>query len=1088
MYNYEHYSYDKPPYKRAMEERRRLILGSLMAISLIGVAADGLSGGSISRTLRSDALLSDSFNTLWGILLGAILVLLVLELANYLPVRPAPGDKAPDLQRFTSSRAFRRAYAIRIWEDYRSSDVKNILSTGAYTLDQKDVFVALRLSPEAPGMIDRSMIAVDDTDADQPRTTIWSFLAIPQGPWAWLAKRSRHRAFAIIGGPGSGKTTLLKDIALSFAEQLLGTRSLPYRYHTPIVLFLREHYEQIISTPDLTLAQLVQQFVRARWQIQAPSGWFESSLRSGRCIVLLDGLDEVVEQHKRRLVAEWIEHQMSLYYANYFIVTSRPLGYRSCPLSKVQPLAVLPFDASQIETFVQLWYQATESKSAQRTDDGVRRIAREGAADLLKRLSQNPALSALAVNPLLLTMITTVHRYRGKLPGRRAELYKEICEVSLGRRRHQHDWDLVPFQKQRVIETLAYRMMADSQRAVSFEQARSIIAFPLEEVNPHAETGLFLKMIEETSGLIIEAEAGTYKFAHLTFQEYLAATYAQRHRLEHELIQRVSEDGWHETILLYVAQEDASAILTAAITRSADSLSALSLAIKCLSEAAAINPELRRGVTTLLQRGVNDPDETRRKHVAEALLMVNLQQMALLSERSDRSIGTALVNQTAYRLFLEEQAEQGFDYTPDHWRDVNFDIARAREEILGVRPQDAVAFCAWLTERDVEGWRYDLPTREEAPHWSNHRSRYWVKSPIANGGVAFECAGPLIAPEEQLRAFVLESFERDLHHLQSFALIVLYETLSSEVRELGRTQGRELNLEQDRRAATTLAELVRSGQQLAEIGMLSQERTVGASSAELVDVFAFAADRLGAYQEQIAEALRAAHESALARRRNEIDRARIEAERCDRVYRAALSSISPLSDVLQRSRSQISQIAMRLPRYFDEHWATGKELRKLAAMIADANVLIQVICQAGKLMQHSLVPLLREHIFVLDPARFEELARQGAFPLDYTYALACAQIFERKRAQRSAIIEAVPERAYLRLWTLLCGMLSLQRASLAARNDLGRTRVEKLSQVPIGLYLDLVLLEGRIAGRLPAVEGVRLIREPKSGGRRSGPS
>lgn len=1070
-----------------MEERRRLILGSLMAISLLGVIADGLTGGVISRTLRGDPLLSDSFNTLWGVLLGAILVLLVLELAHYLPARPALGDKAPDLQQFTSSRAFRRAYAIRIWEDYRSSDVKNILSTGAYTLDQKDVFVALRLNPEAPGMIDRSIIAADDAGANHPQTTIWSFLAIPQGPWAWLAKRSRHRAFAIIGGPGSGKTTLLKDIALSFAEQLLGTKPLSYRYHTPILLFLREHYDQIITTPDLTLAQLVQQFVRARWQIQAPPGWFEGCLRGGRCMVLLDGLDEVVEQHKRHLVAEWIERQMSLYYANYFIITSRPLGYLSRPLSKVQPLEVLPFDAHQIETFVQLWYQATESKSAQRTDAGVRRIAREGAADLLKRLSQNQALSALAVNPLLLTMITTVHRYRGKLPGRRAELYKEICEVSLGRRRHQHDWDLVPFQKQRVIETLAYRMMADSQRSVSFDQARAIIARPLEEVNPHAETGLFLKMIEETSGLIVEAEAGTYKFAHLTFQEYLAATYAQRHRLEPDLIQRVTEDGWHETILLYVAQEDASAILTAAITRSADSLSALSLAIKCLSEAAAINPELRRGVTTLLQRGVNDRDEARRKHVAEALLMVNLQQMALLSERSDRSIGTALVNQTAYRLFLEEQAEQGFDYTPDHWREVNFDVARAREEILGVRPQDAVAFCAWLTERDVEGWRYDLPTREEAPHWSNHRLRYWVKGAAA-GATIFECAGPPIIPDDQLRAAVLESFERDLSHLQSFALILIYESLSAEVRELSRTQGRELNLEQDRRLAMALAELVRSGQQLAEVGMLSRERAVGASSAELVDVFAFAADRLGAYQEQIAEALRAAHESTLARRRNEIDRARIEADRCDLARSAALSSLSRLSDVLQRSRGQVPQIAASLPRYFDGHWATGSELRKLAGPIADASALVQVICQAGGLMQHGVLLQLREHIFVLDPARFEDLTRQGAFPLDHAYALACAQLFERRRSRRSAIVESVAERAYLRLWAMLCGMLSLQRAGLAARNDPARARAENQAQRAIGLYLDLTLLEGRIAGRMPAVEGIRLIREPKSGGRRSGPS
>ncbi|MEU7661934.1 hypothetical protein AB0B60_26120, partial [Streptomyces lincolnensis] len=32
-------------------------------------------------------------------------------------------------------------------------------------------------------------------------------------------------------------------------------------------------------------------------------------------------------------------------------------------------------------------------------------------------------------NPLLLTMIANVHRYRGQLPGSRAELYAEMCDA-----------------------------------------------------------------------------------------------------------------------------------------------------------------------------------------------------------------------------------------------------------------------------------------------------------------------------------------------------------------------------------------------------------------------------------------------------------------------------------------------------------------------------------------------------------------------------------------------------------------------------------------------------------------------------------
>jgi predicted NACHT family NTPase len=85
--------------------------------------------------------------------------------------------------------------------------------------------------------------------------------------------------------------------------------------------------------------------------------------------------------------------------------------------------------------------------------------ARQQADDLLRRIVRTPALLALAVNPLLLTMITTVHRYRSSLPGRRVELYAEICEVFLGKRQQSRgiEIDMTPAQKQSVLQPLAYK-------------------------------------------------------------------------------------------------------------------------------------------------------------------------------------------------------------------------------------------------------------------------------------------------------------------------------------------------------------------------------------------------------------------------------------------------------------------------------------------------------------------------------------------------------------------------------------------------------------------------------------------------------
>jgi hypothetical protein len=58
--------------------------------------------------------------------------------------------------------------------------------------------------------------------------------------------------------------------------------------------------------------------------------------------------------------------------------------------------------------------------------------------------------------------------------------------------------------------------------------------------------------------------------------------------------------------------------------------------------------------------------------------------------------------------------EQRRDFIPDGWISGRFPVGRGRFPILGVRSYDAIAFCDWLSKREVGEWRYRLPTLEEA--------------------------------------------------------------------------------------------------------------------------------------------------------------------------------------------------------------------------------------------------------------------------------------------------------------------------------------------------------------------------------------
>jgi predicted NACHT family NTPase len=204
------------------------------------------------------------------------------------------------------------------------------------------------------------------------------------------------------------------------------------------------------------------------------------------------------------------------------------------------------------------------------------------------------------------------------------ELYAEICEVFLGKRKEAVGLvsDLAPKQKQRVLQPLAYHMMCHNQREITGTEALGVISMPLLSVKPDASAEDFLKMIENTSGLLLERESGSYGFAHKTFQEYLASVHVLEEQALEPLISHVEHDWWHETIRLYCAQIDASPIIAACLDNR--SAIALTLAIECIGEAREVNPAVRQRYQEVIEYGVEDPDPQRRRVIAEALLASRL--------------------------------------------------------------------------------------------------------------------------------------------------------------------------------------------------------------------------------------------------------------------------------------------------------------------------------------------------------------------------------------------------------------------------------------------------------------------------------
>ena len=302
---------------------------------------------------------------------------------------------------------FERAYYQSLVDSFRELETEGF-RIGLPVLDLEDVYVPLRVHTEIPEKLTGGMIG-EYRDSGSQR--IWDFLG-----QSTKKKFQAYRRLAVIGSPGSGKTTLLRHLTLIYSKKLYGKYKAPS--FIPVLLYLRDVRNLITTEQSLSLVELIEDHIKklpAPQRLTPRPNWVKDRLKIGKFLVMLDGLDEVASESQRQKVSEWVNQQMKTYRRTSFIVTSRPHGFRSTPVEQVGTvLEVLPFNQKQMEEFIYKWYLQTEIMSrAGRDTPAVLAKAKNHAQNLIERIISSRAIADMAKNPLLVTMIATVH-YCGK--------------------------------------------------------------------------------------------------------------------------------------------------------------------------------------------------------------------------------------------------------------------------------------------------------------------------------------------------------------------------------------------------------------------------------------------------------------------------------------------------------------------------------------------------------------------------------------------------------------------------------------------------------------------------------------------------
>jgi hypothetical protein len=153
----------------------------------------------------------------------------------------------------------------------------------------------------------------------------------------------------IKGEAGSGKTTLLQWIAVRAANNDFVQEApsmLAWSDSFPFFIRLRDYAkDETVLPPPEDWPRLAAPNIAS----EMPNGWVHDKLRNGKAIVLIDGLDEISDAKKHKVI-EWLTDLINSYRLSKFVISSRPEAAKE--ISGILWPVELKFSTAPIDNFI----------------------------------------------------------------------------------------------------------------------------------------------------------------------------------------------------------------------------------------------------------------------------------------------------------------------------------------------------------------------------------------------------------------------------------------------------------------------------------------------------------------------------------------------------------------------------------------------------------------------------------------------------------------------------------------------------------------------------------------------------------------
>lgn len=327
----------------------------------------------------------------------------------------------------------------------------------------------------------------------------------------------------VIGGAGYGKSLFLKNLCVN--PSILKT------FDEKPLLIIRGDIKRLIR-PDgcfKTMMEFLEEcFVHdsLREPNELYPDFLKLCLKAGRCLILLDALDEVGNDQRSELHHQIVDYFEETYPHNKVCITSRERGF--IPKRFITCFSIAPITISDIKEYIDRFIQLRKFDANEKS-----RFIEQASVLICKEFIKGF---------LTLSLLVAIYKNEQQLPANKLQLYQKCFEYMATHREkdkslirnsvthEEYDWKiLLRLMSDATFMELA-RLAAPNNTDIPDDKIKALILSLYQmkfdsEGECHAATEMFLQFCADRTEIFIPSPHSNleYRFFHRSFYEYFYA-------------------------------------------------------------------------------------------------------------------------------------------------------------------------------------------------------------------------------------------------------------------------------------------------------------------------------------------------------------------------------------------------------------------------------------------------------------------------------------------------------------------------------------------------------------------------------------